>query len=70
MVDRINSSIEPYLHLNGDNYGVVRKRAHSKAYHDELARATGMKFTHARALKQARGVAMAAIKIWETKVVE
>ena len=68
MAEIINKSIAPYLKLNGNQWSVVRKRAHSKAYHDEVKRCTELGYTKGKSVKQARNVACAASALWETKV--
>jgi hypothetical protein len=58
-----------YLVLGEFARSVVRKRCHSKAYHDELSRATKCGFSIGRAKVSARKVSLNVIETWEKDVV-
>ena len=61
----IDDVLKNYLKPNGDDKKVVRKRAHSKAYHDMASHYEALGHTRDQTLKAARKFAEQAIQKWE-----
>ena len=57
-----------YMTLKGLEWAVVRKRCHSKSYHDEKERAIALGFSEVKAKQMARKISLITIAKWEKRV--